>query len=445
MADYAEGTKAQDAAGNVIVYQGGRWQPESGGRQSYADMAGQALQGAASTIGEALTSGSPLAPLTAIASAAGYGPNVPEAPNTIAGQAGAIGTGLALGGVTGFERKIIQGVTHPLESATAMADAIGGKLSTGGADAIVEKAGRVLKGYMMPAQVEATGAQMSKANRMGLEATTPEQYQAAKVERWKEGLRGTDPAIATSQKNAFTNTIKSELGITGPENLTPAVVSDILKTEGSTIGKLTNATGPLSMPAETINGMRDLVKLAPRDAKGPINLVLKDLEANSAANGGKVTPDAYQYALTNLGEIASPGGSAERIIYGGKVMDKLHDVLQKNLTGPELDALKNARYRYKIGKTLQEGAAVGPDGLVNPASFGNRWDKRIGQTLRGKDVIGQAADTFNYLASQEATAGTTLQRLWNTGIGKAKENPVTAAGGALGTVGGGIGLGSLFR
>jgi hypothetical protein len=441
MADFTEGTRAQDAQGNIIVYQGGQWRPEGSGQQSYTDMAGDALKGAASTIGESLTSGSPLAPLTAIAGAVGLGPNIPEVPNSVAGMAGAIGTGLALGGTPGAAKRLIPGVTHPLESATAMADAIGGKLSTGGADAIVEKAGRVLKGFMTPAEVEATGATLSKANRMGLEAATPEAYQAAKVERWKEGLRGTDPAIATSQKNAFTNTIKSELGMTGPENLTPAVVSDILKTEGSTIGSLTNATGPLAMPAETITGMRDLVKLAPRDAKGPINLVLKDLEANAAANGGKVTPDAYQYALTNLGEIAAPGGSAERIMYGSKVLDKLHDVLQKNLTGPELDALKSARYRYKIGKTLQEGAAVGPDGLVNPASFGNRWDKKTGQTLRGKDVIGQAADTFNYLATQEANAGTTLQRLWNKGIGQVKENPLATAG----TAGGAVGLTSLFR
>lgn len=445
MADYAEGTKAQDASGNVIVFQGGQWVPQGAGSQSNAETGAQVAQGAIAGAQQGATGianiPGDLTPMalagkgaTALAGALGV-PQV-AAPDTWAGKVGEFIGGAAIGGAPGAMRgggrSVLSALHHPIESGAAMADNIAASLETGGP-------GRVLKGYLTPDQIKSP---LLKSQEMGLKATTDAELTAAKQQRWKEDLRGNvSPDTLMAQKQEFTNTIKNEMGITGPENLTPSVIADTLRNEGAAIGNITKASGKPINLGGGFDKIRGIVNDADTTHKAVLGNVLKDLEKDAAKNGGNISADMYQRALTRLDKIGAPGQSSGRVMDSNDIKEVLHDALQKNLTGPELDALKAARYRYKIAKTLDNPGAVGPDGSVNPASFGAKWDKKTGQTLRGKDTIGQAADTFKYLASNEAHAGSTLQRLWSGAIGSAKENPIATGGAVLG----GAGFGSLFR
>jgi hypothetical protein len=467
MPKYFEGDVATGSDGKQYQLDAqAQWQPYSANpavnaipsaiRQGVSDIAskpGEVAQGALSgVVGSLVSAASNVSPLLTVANQFGVGPDnaVPAAPTGTAGTVGDI-AGSLLPGLAGAATGLASKLLHPLAKAAASVDAVHSAITaaSGGADAIVSKAeqaaGRVLKGYMTPEELAQQGATIPKSGEMALNATTPGELQAAKVQRWKEDSLGlTTPEVAIGQKQAFTEMIKKEAGLTGVENLTPVVVSDLIKNSGAKIGQITAAKGPISL-GDSATAMQDMIKLAPRDAKGPLGSVIKDLKANAEANGGKITPEAYQYALTNAGEIGAPGSSAERVMYANKITDHLHNLLQGQLSGNELAALKQARYQYKIGKTLQDGAAVGPDGLANPASFGNKWDKKIGQTLRGKDLLGKAADTFNFLGSQQAHAGNTLQRLFYPAMGAAKAHPVQTTIGVVGAGGIGGGINSLFR
>jgi hypothetical protein len=70
--------------------------------------------------------------------------------------------------------------------------------------------------------------------------------------------------------------------------------------------------------------------------------------------------------------------------------------------------------------------------MINPATFGANWDKKIGQTARGVDKVGKAADTLNFLSTMEANAGTTLQRNIAMLPGKAAQAAPAAGLAALG-------------
>jgi len=235
--------------------------------------------------------------------------------------------------------------------------------------------------------------------------------------------------------------VKSEMGVTGPEGLTPTVIGDVLKREGQTIGNLTSASGPIKVSPEGLAAMRETVDIADTNYKAAVGNILKDLESSMQRNQGFIDPNDYQKAITRLNKMAAPGQDFGKQQAAGEILEQLHGALESALSGEAKNALAQARYRYKIAKTLNEGRAVGNDGMVNPDTFGSRWDKRIGQTARGRDTLGQAADTFGMLGRNEATAGTTLQRVFAEAPERLKQGAVSGGLGQLGMAAAGKMLG----
>lgn len=315
-------------------------------------------------------------------------------------------------------------------------DNAGGAGGAGGAGRVAGEAGeaqgRVWQGLMTADELDAMGVPLTNSQRMSLNAATDAEMNAARKMKWVEDIRGIDPAITGAQRQAFTSMVKSELGIAGPEALTDTVVGNALKQAGKEIGEITAARGPIPLGEDALTRIRGVVADADTTHAGALNNILTDLEAALKRGSGSVEPSDYQKILTRLNNMTKPGNAFGKLEDAGKILDELHTALEKGLAPAQKEALANARYRYKIGKTLSETGARGNDWNVNPVSFGSRWDKRISQTLRGQDTLGRAADTFSSLGRLEANAGTTLQRVFAKAPEVGRQTAVGAAASAIG-------------
>lgn len=478
MANYSEGSIVSNDKGDKLILHAGQWVPipaqaqadvspevaagNPGPVQNLQDLGVGAVAGAQSAArsmaGEQMDF-SPISMIAKTARAAGDYLGVPkvEAPGNIAGLVGEIAGGVLAGGLPGLGAAGSR-LVHPAARALGIAEKIVPEAGAGvGAEGMIQRAmgsvkeayditrgkipaageNRVLQGMMTADELKAQGVPLARSQEAMLNAGTGQDILHAQKLRWAEDMKGGTPEILQAQKQAFTNTVKGELGVVGEQNLTPSVVSDVLAKEGQTIGAIVKAKGPVNLGQDGLDKIAEVVKNADTTHAGALRNVQKDLQASMARNGGAVDPVDFQRNLTRLNKMATPGGDAGKIADAHEVLDVLHESLAKELSGAELQALKDARYRYKIAKTLDSSGAVDPLGHVNPASFGGKWDKRIGQTLRGKDKLGRAADTYKALLNPQAHTGSTLTRIMLNAPQTATQAALTAAG-----VGG---LGALLR
>jgi hypothetical protein len=308
----------------------------------------------------------------------------------------------------------------------------GGILNATGA-AGAPGAGRVMKGHLSSSYFDENRIPLMPSQRLALDATSPDQTLMAKQLRWTENMKGQGADVAMQQRQHFTDIVKRELGITGPEGLHPAVISDVLGEQGKAIGDLTKASGPIRVSDSGLATIDEVISQADVNHGAALQKIRDNLSKSMERNGGLIDPQDYQNQLTRLNKMTAPGQDFAKSSDAGEILDVLHDALQSNLTPKQKQALSLARYKYKIAKTLNEGVAVGNDGMVNPRSFGSRWDKRMSQTLRGKDTLGQAADTFDSLNRLEAHTGNTLTRITAQApgaVGRAALPGIIGTGGA---------------
>ena len=297
--------------------------------------------------------------------------------------------------------------------------------------------GRFYKGLMESADLEAAGVPMTPAMRTALDATNTAQADFAKKQLWREGLMGIGEQERRAQRMYMTNLVKSEMGITENVALTDTVLNQVLKNEGQNIGRILQSRGPIAIPESALTSMRGVVDGAETGWQSSLANVVKNIEKSIDRNGA-LTPSAYQNAVTRLNEISAPGRSAGAIMDAKKLRDELSALVEGKLSEAERKLLAESRYRYKLAKTARQGRGVGSDMMINPATFGANWDKKIGQTARGQDIVGKAADTMNFLSTMEANAGTSLQRIFATAPGavvKAAPGAAMSATGAAGLIG----------
>lgn len=299
--------------------------------------------------------------------------------------------------------------------------------------------GRVLKGMLTTQEVEQTGAKLAPYQRMALDARTTEQFAGAERGRWASRMAGNDfPDEMASQRYAFTNSVKNELGIAGPENLTPAVVSRGLGEVGAEIGSFRTMKGPLTLADDQLKQFRTIADEANTTHQASFARLIKDTENSMAKNGGSLAPEDANSIMRRLSEMSAPGSDPTRIADAKKALGVFNTAIESKLNEVEKAAYKKAMYQYKILKTLDKSGAVGGDGTVNATSFGRYWDKKQAQALRGTDTLGKAADTFTALQMIREHPGSTMQRVIAQAPGKA----VGAGKAAILPV---LGLGALDR
>ena len=307
---------------------------------------------------------------------------------------------------------------------------------------------RFHEGLMTEQEVLETGAQLSPAQRMLLNARDSADIQKAKQVKWVEGIRGVDPSIDASQRMAMTSLVREGLGISGDKALNNATVGRALQDIGKGMDNvMSQVQGPgIKLETDTLARMNEVVDASKSDWQGQLGKVVKGLEDAAKKNGGFIDQDTFQWARRKLGTeptgLANPKADALQVLHANTVMSELAEQLEKQLQSKALkEELRRLRYGYKIGMTLDQGRTVGSDGLVNPTTFSNNWDRSTHAKWKGIDKLSKAAETFDTLARQEAHAGSTLQREFAKFPNRVKENVITgAATFGAGAAAGGYGL-----
>jgi hypothetical protein len=219
------------------------------------------------------------------------------------------------------------------------------------------------------------------------------------------------------------------------------VVNAAKESAGKEIGRILNVASDVPMPGATWQGIKEAAELA-IEGQGSKSLsgILSNLEKSIKRNGQVMTPDAYQGAISALNKLNTPAAPAATKQGAAELRRLLSDEALKTLGPAEKQLLADARYKYKILKTLEQTGVRGGSYEVNPRSFYTQWTKKTRQSTRGEDVLGKTAGTLRLLDEMPANAGTTLQR----NIAGLQKNAPGIAAGSVGTALGVHGLGSLF-
>jgi hypothetical protein len=423
----AEASRVASSPARALGFGGGPMSPQdqAAWEQAYGQNAGAQLAGGIvgalpGAVGGVLSGGG-LWGTAAIEGLMGAAYNAEDPLTGALASAALVGTmGLGSKALPALGKKVSESVGNVAESyqigrgripTSAIAGGGDGGILNATGQAGAPGAGRVMKGHLPSSFFDENQIPLMPSQRLALDATNEGQTLMAKQLRWTENMKGQGADVAMQQRQAFTNMVKNELGITGPEGLHPAVISDVLGEQGNIIGGLTKASGPIRVSDSGLASIDEVIAQADVNHGAALQKIRDNLSKSMERNGGAIDPQDFQNQLTRLNKMTAPGQDFAKSSDAGEILDVLHDALQSTLSPKQKEALRSARYKYKIAKTLNEGVAVGNDGMVNPRSFGSRWDKRMSQTLRGKDTLGQAADTFDSLNRLEAHTGNTLTRI----------------------------------
>jgi hypothetical protein len=295
---------------------------------------------------------------------------------------------------------------------------------------------RVLEGIATSNEFDEMGIPLAPWQRIALDATDPAQTKVAEQVRWAHKLAGNDfPEVMASQRQAFTDIVKREAGLEGVPNLTPVTVSNALGDVGAQIGQFRTAKGAISFEQEALDRIKGIADEALSTHQGALSKVVADIEKSMGKTGGVIDPADANSIMTRLNDLTQPGGSAtySQIKDAKAILKEFNDELEKGMSTAEVQAYKDAMYKYRVLKTLDRTGAVSADGIANPVSFGRGWDKRTAQTLRGKDPLGRWADTFASIGVIRETPGSTMQRVFASAPGLAKRHGATTVGSVMGS------------
>lgn len=408
---------------------------------------GQAVPYVAADAAALATGGIPAAIAAGVATGAAGMPEDPFLGAAVGGAAGAIpGVPAAVGATA---RRVVpglvdavSGINSPimgmLPGQSAMAQRVMGNID---AAAPTAETPRYLKGLATPSEMEAIGAAVTPAQRMILEARSGAEVDMGRRLLWRENMTGATDAVKQTNQRAMANIVKREAGITDDVGLTDEVVNAAKTQAGQEIGRILNVASDVPMPATTWAGIREAAELAIEgQGSKSLSTILGNLERSIARNGQVMTPEAYQNAISALNKLNTPAAPAATKQGAAELRRMLSDEALKTLSPAEKQLLADARYRYKILKTLEATGVRGGSFEVNPRSFYTQWTKKTRQATRGEDVLGKTAGTLRLLEEMPANAGTTLQRGIVGLQQRAPQIGLTAGLGALGLQG----LGSIF-
>jgi hypothetical protein len=304
---------------------------------------------------------------------------------------------------------------------------------------------RVMQGTLTPDELRQLGLEVSPGQRMMLEATDQRQFMNAKNRRFVEdtnqdvpGLGGGIRQLRDQQEGFLGDMIKRELGDMSVANMTPENIGQQLKAQGKIIGKFGEVAGPVQLADDALVQMDDIVGRSNLDYKGVIETQVADIKAALERGGGLMQPRDFQQIHSNLGKIIAGShgeGQAGKLAAASDVQDFLQQALHKQLPEAAKAELSQARYRYRILKTLGNYGVTNVRGEVNPASFQRYWNKRTSQSQwgRAEDTLGRTAYTVNNLLAPTAHTGNTLMRgLINTPARVVQAGPGGAVAGAVG-------------
>lgn len=182
-------------------------------------------------------------------------------------------------------------------------------------------------------------------------------------------------AAADAKQSAWQGAIAKEMG----ENAT-AFTSDVMDRAKTRIGaEFDRVARTTSIDAPSVNTMigdlatieRDMNMVLPTNELPKIKAQLDNIIDVAAKQGGTVSGNSYQ-ALTRKG---APLDLAERSTdpnvrhVAGQIRDALDDAFVRSASPADQAALVQAKYQYRIMRTVDQLAAKSRDGNITPEGF----------------------------------------------------------------------------
>ena len=222
-------------------------------------------------------------------------------------------------------------------------------------------------------------------------------------------------SVRGAQEDIATRLVLREIGAPGTaERLGDDVVIDALEGAKETFEDVARQVGDLSFTPEDAKALTDAGLEAISDDKALVQGFVDDIAADIAKSGEDKLSYAvareYRTRLKDAITKASGRGMYERAQSLGDVEDVLDGIVERQASPSVREALSEARYRYRIYKTLERStASIGPDAQLNVRSFLNAYQRRGNRFMRGSRKTGGEG-----LADSAATRGEELARSLRT-------------------------------
>jgi hypothetical protein len=199
-------------------------------------------------------------------------------------------------------------------------------------------------------------------------------YRTGTDQLGKLPFSGAAPAAAAKQA-AWQGAIANQIGETGATSFT----SNVMDRAATRIGTVFNdvATRTSIPPAETTQLVQDLdgvlhnaQRVLQAGEIAPLETQIKDLKALISDNNGTISGDAYQ-RLTNAKSLLSrlERQNSNTGDFAGDVRDALDDAFSRSAAPADQQALQQARYQYRVMRTVDQLAAGSRDGNISPDAF----------------------------------------------------------------------------
>ena len=237
-----------------------------------------------------------------------------------------------------------------------------------------------LKGMMSPEEAAADGLPLTAGDRAMLTAGDEAGANVARRMRRMEETRRTDPFFGAdiettrqAQKGWLTNKIKSELGESGPETLTPAKIGDILTKQGAQFDAFGKTVGGVDM-FQVLPRFENALADVTGDHLGALTKIYDEAQKMMVKGGGQVTGAELMELRSKLSRVVTAGqgqGNYGKVYDGTQMIKGIDDVIGENIGKEAKAAYDKLRRDYSITKKLMRPGVVNAEGMVNAQAFRN--------------------------------------------------------------------------
>ena len=320
--------------------------------------------------------------------------------------------------------------------------------------------GRILKGQNTTAQMDELaldigmdeGSLYTKGMGGQLDATTDAEMAAATALREREELYSSNVLLDRSSgkstlgvkdklNEASTKVVMSELGENIESRMTWQNMQQLEKEIVQPFKDAQEMAGPIKLTKADTSELEDVITYAEMNDQALAKKYITDIQEDIIKNGGELSAKDAQQIRTRLGKDinnAASNGQIARVGSLSDLKDVLDNAMERNLDAETLEALTDARHKYRVLKAVQSSTATtSPDGKVNIKSLVNAWQRsgknRYGRLAKKAEKFNRNIETLNNLQAGITPSSGTAQRLL---VGAA--NNKIALGGAA--VASGLGL-----
>jgi hypothetical protein len=303
---------------------------------------------------------------------------------------------------------------------------------------------RQLEGYLTPEELDELAADFSegrlytRGDRQALEARTVDDLDAADDARRTEELMrsnvigdsvfGGIGAIRDRAEGIATKVVMRELGENRASRLTSTTARRLRDEIVQPFEDAARAAGDLRLSRSDVGELDRAVLEASADDRPLVESVVSRLKEDLSDDLVLRQEQASQYR-TRLGSDirrAAQAGRYERAQSLGDVQDVIDEIVERQVPADVSEALAEARYRYRIWKSLERSSATTTaGGEINLRSFmnayersggpgANRFGRSSGRTEQG-DRFFRTLETLRFLTDRvEPSSGTAQRLLANT-------------------------------